>query len=71
MTVSDMIATGAEYMRLVSAWCSVLALFYVVIKLMAKLCPRKRELISPHSSLRTDIPVLLRRRFSGAAVPIS
>ncbi|MGI5918133.1 MAG: OadG family transporter subunit [Christensenellales bacterium] len=44
MTVSDMIATGAEYMLIgVGVVFGVLALFYVVIKLMAKLWPSKEE----------------------------
>jgi Na+-transporting methylmalonyl-CoA/oxaloacetate decarboxylase gamma subunit len=44
MTVSQMIATGAEYMLIgLGIVFGVLALFYVVIKLMTKLWPSKEE----------------------------
>ena len=44
MTVSEMIATGGEYMLIgIGVVFGVLALFYVVIKLMTKLWPSKEE----------------------------
>jgi Na+-transporting methylmalonyl-CoA/oxaloacetate decarboxylase gamma subunit len=44
MTVSEMIATGAECMLIgIGIVFGVLALFYIVIKLMVKLWPSKEE----------------------------